>query len=114
MASRRYIHTPRTVVTSDAKGACARLGDVETPGSRIPGPASRKLQTRIADTIAFVEGVPPERFEGSERRIVTMKTRDATLGFPGQPSPLHVVLPNAFFHVSTAYAIPRHPGVPCG
>jgi hypothetical protein len=43
-----------------------------------------------------------------------MKTRDAMLGFPGQAFLPHVVLPNAFFHVSTAYAIPRHPGLPCG
>lgn len=102
------------IASDAAKGACARLGDVENPGFADTETSFAELQDRIARTIAFVWSVPAARFEGSETRIVTMKTRDATHEFPGQTFLLHVALPNFFFHVSTAYAILRHKGVPLG
>jgi len=102
------------IASDSAKGACARLGDVENPSYPDTEASFAELQDRIAKTIAFVESVPADRFEGSETRIVTMPTRDATLEFPGQIFLLHVALPNFFFHVSTAYAILRNNGVPIG
>jgi hypothetical protein len=102
------------IASDAAKGACARLGDVETPGFPDTETSFAELQDRIARTIAFVQSVPAERFDGSESRTVAMKTRETTLEFTGQVFLLHVALPNFFFHVSTAYAILRNNGVPLG
>jgi len=102
------------IASDAAKGACARLADVENPAFADTETSFAELQDRIARTIAFVESVAADRFEGSETRVVTMKTRDATLEFTGQIFLLHVALPNFFFHISTAYAILRHNGVPIG
>jgi hypothetical protein len=33
---------------------------------------------------------------------------------PGSMVPLNLAFPNVYFHISTAYDIPRHNGVPVG
>lgn len=102
------------IASDAAKGACARLGDVENPSFPDTETSFPALQERIAKTIAFVEAVPADRFDGSETRIVTLKAGETTHEFPGQAYLLHVALPNFFFHVSVAHAILRHKGVPIG
>ncbi len=102
------------IASDAAKGGCARLAEVEVPGFPDTETGFADLQARVAKTIAFVEGIPAERFEGSETRIVTLKAGARTLEFPGQTFLLHFALPNFFFHVTTAYAILRHKGVPLG
>ncbi len=97
-----------------AKFTGARLAEIEGPSFPDTEASFAELQDRIAKTIQFVEGVPAERFEGSETRIVTLKAREKTLEFPGQAYLLHFALPNFFFHVSIAHAILRHKGVNVG
>jgi len=45
---------------------------------------------------------------------VTWKTRTASKSMQGMPYLLNHVLPNLYFHVTTAYAILRHNGVEIG
>lgn len=100
--------------TDAAKLAIGRLTGLSTPRFEDTENSFEELQARIANTRAFIAGVPREAFEGAEARAFTMKVGDTELSFTGQPYLLHFALPNFFFHVTTAYDILRHAGVPVG
>ena len=73
-----------------------------------------QLHVRIARTIAHLEAFTPARIDGSESRPVTLRVGDAEMTFEGHDYLLGFVLPNLYFHVTTAYAILRQAGVPLG
>jgi len=52
--------------------------------------------------------------DGREAATIELKTPSTTLTFSGQDYVLGFALPNFFFHVTTAYDILRHKGVPIG
>ena len=73
------------------------------------------LQDVIARTLAFVDGIPAERIDGSEdREIVLRPGTPKEKRLDGQSYLLGYGLPNFFFHVTTAYALLRHNGVEIG
>ena len=65
-------------------------------------------------TVAFVQGFEPSDIDGSEERDITITAGGRELRFRGQQYLLGFALPNFYFHVTTAYAILRHCGVPIG
>lgn len=100
---------------SDAsKGAVARLTGVEAPAMPDEETTLAQLQKRVADTLAYIQSVAPEAFEGAETRTVELKLPGGTLTFTGEDYLLGFALPNFFFHVVTAYDVLRHKGVPIG
>jgi len=52
--------------------------------------------------------------DGSEQRDITLTAGSRELRFQGQQYLVSFALPNFYFHVTTAYAILRHCGVPIG
>jgi hypothetical protein len=97
-----------------AKGATARLAGEEPPQWEDNEATIADLQARIERTIAFVQGFGPARFEGAETRRVTVLMRGESVEYIGLPYLAHAVLPNFFFHATTAYDILRHAGVELG
>jgi uncharacterized protein len=97
-----------------SKGCAARLAGVEAPGFPDTEKTLADLQARIANTIAFLESVKREAFEGSEARAITLKAGPQTFDFTGESYLFQFVLPNFYFHLTVAYAILRHNGVPLG
>jgi len=102
------------LATDFAKGAAARLAGDAPPKFDDVEVGFAQLKERIARTIALLDSVGPERFNGSEERQIELKTATRTLTFSGLDFLAHFALPNFFFHVTTAYAILRHNGVPIG
>lgn len=100
--------------SDSAKGAAARLSGTENPSFPDTEATMAELQERIAKTIAFLESVEAEAFEGSETREVVLKTPSEEFRFGGQDYLLGFALPNFFFHVTTAYDILRAQGVQIG
>jgi len=100
--------------TDFAKGAAARLAGDAPPKFDDVEVGFSQLKERIARTIAFVNSVAPDRIVGSEERVIELKTATRSLRFTGLEFLAHYALPNFFFHVTTAYAILRHNGVPIG
>jgi uncharacterized protein len=101
--------------TSDlAKGCAARLAGIEAPSFPDTETTFPELQTRIAKTIEFLNSVSAAQVDGSEERTVTLKMRTQEVQFQGQAYLLSFVLPNFYFHVTTAYAILRHNGLDIG
>ncbi|WP_438034913.1 DUF1993 domain-containing protein [Sorangium sp. So ce204] len=102
------------IASDSAKGCGARLAAVDLPKYEDNEASFDELQARIAKTVAFLNSLRPEQIDGSEDRDVTIPTRDQPLQFKGQVYLLNFVLPNFYFHVTTAYAILRHNGLEIG
>jgi len=102
-------------LTSDfSKGAGARLAGIEIPKYEDTEVTFDELQARIAKTIAFLETIKPAQLTGSATREIVVTIRKVDLKFTGQDYLLRYVLPNVYFHVTTAYNILRHNGVELG
>jgi uncharacterized protein len=97
-----------------SKNAIGRLTALETP--RFPDDEQNfaELRERIAKTVAFIETVKSEDLDGSETREVTLNFPNLKVTFSGADYLLQFVMPNFYFHVTTAYDILRHKGVPIG
>lgn len=106
----RQIH----IATDTAKGCAARLADVEAPKFDDVEVTFDELHARIQKTIDYLNSFKPEQIDGSETRTITLKMRSGPIEFTGQSYLLSFVLPNFYFHVTTAYDILRHNGVELG
>ena len=97
-----------------AKGCAARLAGIDNPSFADTETSFAQLQERIARTIDFVQGVKPAQIDGSEDRAISFKAGPYMLNFTGASYLLTFVVPNFYFHVTTAYDILRHKGVEVG
>jgi hypothetical protein len=102
------------IATDGAKGGIARLAGLDVPAYPDDETTFEELEARIAKTLDFIKSVPPDQVDGSEERSIQLVLRSGELNFTGQAFLLHFVMPNFFFHVTTAYAILRHNGVEIG
>jgi hypothetical protein len=102
------------IATDHAKGCCARLAGVEVPKYADDETTFAELKARIARTIQFVQGFKPGDIDGSEERDITLTAGTRELRFKGQQYLVNFALPNFYFHVTTAYDILRHCGLPIG
>lgn len=98
-----------------AKGIAARLAGAEVPSVADEERSFDDLQRRIDATLAFITNLPAERFDGSEdREVVIQPGKPRERRFAGRDYLLRYGLPQFLFHVTTAYSILRHNGVPIG
>jgi hypothetical protein len=97
-----------------AKGCAARLAGIEPPKYDDTEASFAELIARIDKTIAFIQSVPAAKIDGSEKRAITLQMRSGVRNFEGQPYLVDFVMPNFYFHCTTAYNILRHNGVVLG
>jgi hypothetical protein len=102
------------IATDFAKGASSRLAGREVPRYEDNEASFSELQARIAKTRDYLSTFKPTEFEGSEERTIALKVGGKDIEVKGQKYLLDVALPNFYFHVTTAYDILRHNGVPLG
>ncbi|CAN5175822.1 DUF1993 domain-containing protein [soil metagenome] len=100
--------------SDSAKGCVVRIGGVENLAMADTETTFDELQARIAATIAFLQATPRDAMDGKEEAEVILKLPNGEHAFTGLGFAQGFVLPNVFFHVTTAYAILRHKGVPLG
>lgn len=96
------------------KNGAARLAGQEPPAFPDTENSFEELQARIAKTVAFLEGITEAQLEGSETRQITLKFPGQEMTFTGADYLTGFVLPNLYFHMTTAYNILRHNGVQIG
>jgi hypothetical protein len=108
--------TRQVLIACDAaKNGVARISGVEAPRFEDNETTFEELRTRIGKTLAWLDTVPAHMLDGTEEKEITFPVgRDATRTMKGEAYLKHWVLPNFFFHVTTAYAILRHNGVELG
>jgi uncharacterized protein len=102
------------ITTDHAKGCCARLAGAEVPKYSDDETTFADLRARIARTIDFIRGFEPSDIDGSEGRDITITAGTRELRFKGQQYLVNFVLPNFYFHATTAYDILRRCGLPIG
>lgn len=95
-----------------SKGAIPRLTDLQAPSFADTEVTLEDLKKRVADTVAFLKTVTPAHLEGADQRKVELKFYNAVM--TGDLFVLQFLLPNFFFHVTTAHDILRHNGVKVG
>lgn len=101
-------------VSDSAKGTAVRLGGIENAVMADEEKSFADLHDRIARTIAFLKTVPREAIDGKEDAAVSVQTPRQTFHFTGRSFVQTFVLPNFYFHMTTAYGLLRMKGVPLG
>jgi len=103
------------VAADFARGVAARLAGVGVP--QFPGneKSFADLDALLAQTLAFLDSVTAAEFEGKESaEIVLRPGTPKEKKLTGQTYLANYGLPQFFFHVTTAYDILRHNGLPIG
>lgn len=101
------------IACDNAKGAAARLAGVDIPKHEDTETTFRELKERIAKTLAFLDTLQEAQFAGASGRRIELpyvKWKHLT----GEDYARSYAIPNFLFHVTVAYGILRHNGVPIG
>jgi uncharacterized protein len=101
-------------VSDSAKGVLVRIGGLDNVPMEDNEVSFDELQARIAKTLDFVRAVPRDKIDGREDAEVILKAGDHELKFTARDYWLGFAIPNLYFHVTAAYLILRHKGVPVG
>jgi uncharacterized protein len=102
------------IATDMAKNGTARLAGVDPLKFEDNETTFDQLHARIDRAIEYIKGFKADQIDGSETRSITVPSRNGDTKFEGQAYLLHFVLPNLFFHCTTAYAILRVSGANIG
>lgn len=102
------------IATDHAKGGAARLAGLEPPKFDDNETTVAELKVRVQAILEYVDGIDAKLYEGAEDRDIKLVYPWATYEFKGAKFLTYWSLPNFFFHVTTAYDILRHGGVPIG
>jgi hypothetical protein len=106
----RQIH----IATDNAKGAACRLSGRDVPSWADDEKTFAEIQARIAKTRDLLKSVAEADFAGADKRSITLKLRSGEMTFDAISYVTRFAVPNFYFHVTTAYNILRHNGVPLG
>ncbi len=101
------------IACDNAKGGAARLSGSEAPVFEDNEASFDELHARITKTLAFLETIKEEQFADAASRQITLPYFPGKY-MTGEGYAVEYVLPNFFFHVTTAYAILRKEGVAVG
>jgi uncharacterized protein len=103
------------VATDITRRGAARLAGLEAPAMEDNETNFEELIERVKKAIAYIETLTPDQIDGTEEKEITLPIgKDMTMKFAGSPYLLYFILPNLYFHVTTAYDILRHHGVEVG
>lgn len=92
----------------------ARLAGVEPQSFEDNETTLEQAYDRIARATDYIRSFKPEQIDGSETRAIQLKMRSGEMNFEGQAYLLGFLIPNLFFHCTTAYNILREAGTEIG
>ena len=98
-------------VTTHAARGVAQLAGLTQPDFGAPGTTIAELKDRVSKTIDFVKSAKPEQIDGTEDKEIVLKLGTNERKFTGQALLLNFILPNFYFHCTTAYDLLRHAGI---
>lgn|SRR5678815_1987032 len=101
------------VACDTAKLAASRLTGKDAQTQADTEQTIDELKARIAAVIGYLDGMTAKDFEGAAARTISMPRWEGKV-MTGADYFLEHAQPNFFFHLSHAYAILRHNGVPLG
>lgn len=102
------------IATDVVKGFAARVAGQSPPKYDDDESTFDELVERVDKTILFLESFEPGQIDGTEEKEVRLLLRSGDVTLTGLDYLNHFVMPNFYFHVTTAYALLRHNGVELG
>ncbi|OGG60266.1 hypothetical protein A3C89_00690 [Candidatus Kaiserbacteria bacterium RIFCSPHIGHO2_02_FULL_50_50] len=101
------------IACDNAKLGAARIAGVEAPVHADNETTFAELYARIDSVIAFLQTLEPSAFTGKEETAIGNPYWEGKT-MPARGYVVHHLVPNFYFHVTTAYAIMRASGVLLG
>ncbi|EJM97797.1 DUF1993 domain-containing protein [Phyllobacterium sp. YR531] len=101
-------------ISDTSKAVIGRLTSIEPPKMADEEKTFAELQERIAKTVAFLRSVDESAFKDASSKEVTLNFGKLKTTLSGDDYITKFVLPNFYFHVTTAQNILRHNGVSVG
>jgi hypothetical protein len=95
----------------NAKFLAARLTGKEAPKHPDTEQTVDEIRARIRTCVTHLDTFKASDFDGAETRVVTLPFMEGKV-ISGSDYLTEMALPNFYFHLTTAYAILRHSGVP--
>lgn len=103
------------MVSEFAARSASRLANFPLPEYPYTETSFEQLKDRIANILEFVNSIDDEKLDEGLNRIHKIPLGpDRTVEFAGPVYLNHFVLPNFYFHITTAYNILRSNGLPLG
>ncbi|MDX8493257.1 DUF1993 family protein [Mesorhizobium sp. VK22B] len=102
------------IATDHAKGAPSRLAGREVPKYEDNESSFGELHARVAKTLDHLGSFSAADLNGSEERTIELRLAGREVSMNGLQYLLNAAMPNFYFHITTAYDILRHNGVPLG
>jgi hypothetical protein len=102
------------IATDGAKGVTSRLAGKPVPSWADDEVSWEDLKGRLQKGIDYLATFSAEDFAGADEREITLTLGGREMQMRGEDYLLRIGQPNFYFHVTTAYAILRHKGVPIG
>ena len=102
------------IACDQAKNGCSRLAGIEPIKFADDEASFSDLQNRITKTIQLLDTLKAEQIDNSEDREINFSIREHQFSFKGLQFLLGWIIPNFYFHVTTAYDLLRHNGLDVG
>ena len=102
------------IACDTAKRVVSLLSGVENPAFEDNEKTLAALKARVAKTLAFIQGVPQAKIDGTDEKEIVIKRGDKETRYAGMQFLLGHAIPNIYFHVTTTYNILRHNGIEVG
>jgi hypothetical protein len=100
------------MAASFARRGTARLAGLPIPTVNESSASFDDLKAQIAETVAFLQSIDPAAIDAGETRQISFPIGESQLTMKGTEFLQNFTLPNFYFHLTTAYDILRHNGVP--
>ena len=97
--------------STHAARCCSALAGVPMPDLPNTETTFAELKARLAKTVDFCKGLKPAQIDGTEDKEIVLKLGTNERKFTGQALLLNFILPNFYFHCTTAYDLLRQAGV---
>lgn len=105
----RQIH----IACDTAKLGASRLTGKEAPAHADTEKTVAEIKERINSTVSYLKTFTAKDFDGAEAKHITTPRWEGQY-LTGFEYVQHHVIPNFYFHITTAYSILRHNGVDIG
>jgi uncharacterized protein len=97
-----------------AKNGSFRLAGQTPPAIEDNEKTLADLEARIRTTLEILKSLDPASLEGAAERTIVFPVGQTRMKMPGADYLVHFVIPNFYFHLTTAYDILRASGVELG
>ena len=101
------------IACDTVKLGASRLTGKEAPAHPDTEQTLDELRARVQSVIGYLDGFSEQDFGGAAKAVISQPRWEGKTMI-GADYFLEHVVPNFFFHLTTAYAILRHNGVPVG